>query len=177
MPGTWGTPRSVLRLAVECDSRRAGGLVMTRRLRLAPLAVVCFTLMAIALALPEGAARAQGAADVGLVQRVQAALANAGFDPGPADGKAGPRTRRAIQTWQRAHGYAVTGKLTREQLKSLLAVTTPTTALKPKCAELPGRYLGENHAECADASVHTMSLLEYDRIATLSLANWVAYGD
>ena len=121
---------------------------MTRQLRLAPLAVACFTLLAIALALPGGAARAQGSADVGLVQRVQAALANAGFDPGPADGKAGPRTRRAIQAWQRAHGQAVTGKLTRTQLKSLLAKTTPTTGLEPKCAELPGRYLGENHAEC-----------------------------
>ena len=48
---------------------------MTRQSRLAPLAVVCFTLLATTLALPGGAARAQGSADVGLVQRVQAALA------------------------------------------------------------------------------------------------------
>lgn len=121
---------------------------MTRKLRLAPLAVACFTLLAITLALPVGAARAQGSADVNLVRQVQAALANAGFNPGPADGKAGPRTRRAIQAWQRAHGHPATGKLTRNQLRSLLAVTTPTRALQPKCAELPGRYLGDNDAEC-----------------------------
>lgn len=71
---------------------------MTRKLRLAPLAVACFTLLAITLALHGGAARAQGSTDVNLVRQVQAALANAGFNPGPADGKAGPRTRRAIQS-------------------------------------------------------------------------------
>ena len=135
---------------------------MTRKLRLAPLAVVCFTLLAITLALPGEAARAQGSTDVNLVRQVQAALANAGFNPGPADGKAGPRTRKAIQAWQRAHGHAATGTLTRNQLRSLLAVTTPTRALRPKCAELPGRYLGENHAECWEQAANRPGCFVWD---------------
>ena len=53
-------------------------------------------------------------------RRIQSALAAAGFDPGPADGRLGPRTRRAIEAWQRARGYAATGKLTEMQIEELL---------------------------------------------------------
>ena len=61
-------------------------------------------------------------------RRVQEALARAGFDPGPADGKFGPRTRRAIEGWQQANGYAATGELTSGQVEALLA---DAAALKP----------------------------------------------
>ena len=61
-------------------------------------------------------------------QRVQAALSAEGFDPGPADGKFGPRTRRAIEAWQQANGHAPTGALTEDQAESLLAGAPP---LKP----------------------------------------------
>ena len=81
-------------------------------------------------------------------RRLQEALAAAGFDPGPADGKFGPKTRRAIQAWQQANGYVEIGHLSQDQLKSILTQTTPTATVGPKCAELPGQYLGENHAEC-----------------------------
>ena len=84
-------------------------------------------------------------------RRIQEALAGAGFDPGPADGKFGPRTQRAIQGWQQAKGYAATGELTRDQAETLLTETPPAVALQPKCAELPGQYLGDNDAECWDA--------------------------
>ena len=70
-------------------------------------------------------------------RRIQAALAAAGFDPGPADGKFGPRTRRAIEAWQEATGYAVTGDLMSEQVETLLAEPTlgpaADIALAPKC--------------------------------------------
>ena len=113
------------------------------------LVVVYFTVLAVTfVALSGGAARAQGSADVSLEQQIQAALANAGFDPGPADGTFGPKTRRAIRAWQRANGHAETGYLTRDQLRSILKHATPTVTLEPKCAELPGQYLGKNHAEC-----------------------------
>ena len=64
-------------------------------------------------------------------RRVQAALAAAGFDPGPADGQFGPRTRRAIGAWQEAAGYAATGELTGEQVEVLLA--GPAQAPGPTC--------------------------------------------
>ena len=114
-----------------------------------PLAFSRLTLLAIALVvLPVGPSLAQGTADVSLEQRIQAALAKAGFDPGPADSKFGPKTRRAIQAWQRANGHDGTGYLTREQLRSILTKALPTVTLEPKCAELPGQYLGDSHAEC-----------------------------
>ena len=77
-------------------------------------------------------------------RRVQAALAGAGFDPGPADGQFGPKTRRAIQAWQRANGYTSTGVLTRDQANVILTESAPAVTLSPKCADLPGQYIGES---------------------------------
>lgn len=56
-------------------------------------------------------------------KRVQVALAAEGFDPVPADGQFGPRTRRAIEGWQQTNGHPVTGALTVEQADALLEVS------------------------------------------------------
>ena len=64
-------------------------------------------------------------------RRVQEALAGAGFDPGPADGKFGPRTRRAIEGWQQANGHAATGELTSGQVEMLLARAAPLESFGP----------------------------------------------
>ena len=57
-------------------------------------------------------------------QRVMAqrGLAALGYEPGPADGLFGPRTRSAIWEWQEAKGIEATGYLTREQAEALAAV-------------------------------------------------------
>ncbi len=50
---------------------------------------------------------------------VQARLRNLGHSPGPIDGELGPRTRRAIESFQRAEGLEPSGELddaTRERL-------------------------------------------------------------
>jgi peptidoglycan hydrolase-like protein with peptidoglycan-binding domain len=44
------------------------------------------------------------------VQQVQERLAAAGFDPGPADGAMGPRTRAALRAFQEARGLDPTGE-------------------------------------------------------------------
>lgn len=54
-------------------------------------------------------------------RRIQSALADRGFDPGPADGMPGPRTHSAVEAWQRSEGYAATGALTEAQAGELLA--------------------------------------------------------
>ena len=64
-------------------------------------------------------------------RRVQEALATAGFDPGPTDGVFGPKTRRAIQAWQHANGYAMTGKLTSRQVEVLLGGTGTLEPIGP----------------------------------------------
>lgn len=45
------------------------------------------------------------------VRAYQQALKNAGFDPGPIDGRKGPRTIAAIKAFQRARGLAVDGSV------------------------------------------------------------------
>ena len=61
-------------------------------------------------------------------RRIQRALAAGGFDPGPADGLFGGRTRSAIREWQTAHGLPVTGHLDADAVKGLLAAETESDA-------------------------------------------------
>ena len=46
--------------------------------------------------------------------RVQAGLAQLGYDPGPVDGVQGPKTTSAIRAYQRDNGLLVDGRPTRE---------------------------------------------------------------
>lgn len=55
------------------------------------------------------------------VVTVQRHLLRLGFDPGPADGIAGARTRAAISAWQRARGRAETGAITPDLVADLAA--------------------------------------------------------
>jgi len=50
------------------------------------------------------------------VTDVQAELARLGYDPGPTDGVAGPRTSTAIRTYQKDHGLLVDGRASPELL-------------------------------------------------------------
>lgn len=52
---------------------------------------------------------------------IQRGLLAEGFDPGPADGLFGPRTRAALRAWQSARGAAATGYLNRESAAALRA--------------------------------------------------------
>lgn len=60
------------------------------------------------------ASAGSSAADRGYsVRTIQQGLAAEDFDPGPADGIMGPRTRAAIRAYQRARGLDVTGEPSR----------------------------------------------------------------
>jgi peptidoglycan hydrolase-like protein with peptidoglycan-binding domain len=59
---------------------------------------------------PSGASR---------VQQAQAHLKAAGFDPGPADGTLGPKTRDALRRYQRTKGLQATGELDEPTLDAL----------------------------------------------------------
>lgn len=50
-------------------------------------------------------------ADFARIPRAQRTLATAGYNPGPADGIIGPRTRAALRAFQRDSGLPVTGEL------------------------------------------------------------------
>jgi localization factor PodJL len=60
----------------------------------------------------DGPGSTLGEADrAALVKKIQTLLADQGFDPGPADGVAGARTRDAVKAYQRENGIAATGHI------------------------------------------------------------------
>ena len=54
-----------------------------------------------------------------LVSLIQFALEDLGFDPGPADGKLGPRTTTAIEAYQRSHDLQAEGQPTQQLLEHM----------------------------------------------------------
>jgi murein L,D-transpeptidase YcbB/YkuD len=48
------------------------------------------------------------------VKQIQLALRNAGYNPGPIDGKMGKQTRQAIKAFQKANGLTPDGKVGRK---------------------------------------------------------------
>ncbi|MGF1527435.1 MAG: peptidoglycan-binding protein, partial [Candidatus Competibacterales bacterium] len=58
-------------------------------------------------------------------RQIQASLARRGFDPGPADGLLGPRSRRAIAAFQRTRGEEPTGYLNSTTGRALLEEAPP----------------------------------------------------
>ncbi len=56
-----------------------------------------------------------------VVRQVQMLLNSVGFDPGPLDGKLGPRTRVTVKSYQRAHGLETSGLVTPNLLIHLKA--------------------------------------------------------
>lgn len=53
------------------------------------------------------------------VKKLQQALENSGFDPGPIDGKIGSRTRKAIMDFQYAKGLSGNGTIDSKTLEAL----------------------------------------------------------
>ena len=53
------------------------------------------------------------------IREVQGRLASLGFDPGPVDGAAGPKTAAAVTRYQQAHGLQTTGVADRDTLDEL----------------------------------------------------------
>ena len=54
------------------------------------------------------------------VRKLQGRLATLGYEPGIADGKTGPKTRKAIRWFQAAHGLTVDGRPSEDLLKKAL---------------------------------------------------------
>lgn len=59
------------------------------------------------------------------IARAQRALAARGYEPGPADGIVGTRTRKAVYAFQRAQGLPATGRLTPATIAALSPAPRP----------------------------------------------------
>ena len=67
----------------------------------------------------------------GRIKKIQEALQAAGYNPGPADGKMGRMTQKAIRDFQEAQGLSVDGKVgpkTWSKLEAYLQKTATTSA-------------------------------------------------
>ena len=62
----------------------------------------------------------------GQIRAVQHSLARLGYDPGPEDGRLGPRTRAAIRAYQAASGLTADGRLTPELERGIRADAAAT---------------------------------------------------
>jgi len=84
------------------------------------------------------------------VKSVQQALSTRGYDPGPADGALGPRTRGAIRAFQVANGLSATGAIDATLLASLgiSGGSTPSggTAGTTLIAAIEGELVQRNYA-------------------------------
>ncbi|MDE2906617.1 MAG: peptidoglycan-binding domain-containing protein, partial [Acidobacteriota bacterium] len=72
-------------------------------------------------------------------RQIQRNLIVLGFNPGPADGQFGPRTRRAIAAWQGSQGAPETGYLNEAQVAALMGggqLAVPELAAQPLTPEL-----------------------------------------
>ena len=73
------------------------------------------------------------------VRQSQIYLAALGFDPGPADGLIGKRTRTAVQHFQRQAGLTPTGQITEELLRLLQAAVVEGQERQRQAAEVPAK--------------------------------------
>jgi len=64
----------------------------------------------------------------GDVRSAQQALRDKGFDPGPADGRMGPKTTAAVKDFQQKNNLTVTGTLDPETRDRLLASSPPSAS-------------------------------------------------
>jgi localization factor PodJL len=68
----------------------------------------------------EGATAGVTESDRGaLVKKIQTLLAEQGYDPGPADGFEGPKTRDAVRAFQRTLGMSETGQISADLADAL----------------------------------------------------------
>jgi peptidoglycan hydrolase-like protein with peptidoglycan-binding domain len=65
------------------------------------------------------------------IREVQGRLQSLGFDPGPLDGAAGPKTAAAVTRYQQEHGLQATGIADRDTLDELRREPTSTAPPPP----------------------------------------------
>lgn len=76
------------------------------------------------------------------VAAVQRRLSDLGFEPGPVDGLMGPRTRKAVRTFQQANSLVASGRLNARTLKALFPSSSAKLTAKAAGKLLSYKSLG-----------------------------------
>lgn len=91
------------------------------------------------------------------IAQAQTLLAEFGYNPGPADGSLGRRTRSAVEAYQRRAGLPVDGAITPDLLASLLRVPSapqPAQPVQPAVGVYPRAYNAfEGFKECDECPI------------------------
>lgn len=80
----------------------------------------------------------------GVIEDAQRALAEKGYDPGPADGFAGPQTRSAVKKFQGDQNLAQTGRFDQKTLAALNVGGIQTLKAAPSDLGRGGKAIGHN---------------------------------
>lgn len=95
-----------------------------------------------------------------LVAVAQRELAALGYDPGAADGRMGPRTRKALMAFQADKGLPADGKLTFELVNKLMVRSAPAdtpAAAPPPAAPAAPAVVSFNVRRALGKTVHAQS--------------------
>ncbi|SET48239.1 peptidoglycan-binding protein [Oceanicella actignis] len=118
---------------------------------------------------------ARSGADRATVARIQAQLAELGYDPGPVDGAMGPRTRRAIIAFQRDNGLARTGAANKATAAAVqTAYNLASRAGKPSAG---AAALGPSFDCTRAATLSERAICADPRLAARDLELTRLYGD
>ena len=108
----------------------------------------------------------------GDVLEAQQVLARLGFDPGPADGRWGPRTGRALQTFLREAGLSLAQVLTVQALQAVRGAASPGHAGDSPAPAQPSRAVpsgapapGVAQPRCADMRRPSGCWMEFENLA------------
>ncbi|MFB3917134.1 MAG: peptidoglycan-binding protein [Terriglobales bacterium] len=82
--------------------------------------------------------------DASTIKAAQEALANKGYNPGPADGVLGPKTRAALRKFQADEGNPVTGRLDQKTLAALNVAGKAELGAAPSDIGRGGKAAGHN---------------------------------
>ena len=98
------------------------------------LAAILFLTITFQLQTLPSPAEAVQTQSMDLVKSAQQALTEKGFDPGPADGLWGPKTKKAVMGFQEKEGIAASGELDAETQKLLLGGGSSAPAMAAPAA-------------------------------------------
>jgi peptidoglycan hydrolase-like protein with peptidoglycan-binding domain len=85
---------------------------------------------------------ARGSAGAGSTRQAQQALASRGYNPGPADGVMGERTRQATMDFQRANNIEPSGRLDSQTMAALNVSAASTSSTRSSMSERDRAYMG-----------------------------------
>ncbi len=109
----------------------------------------------------------------GDIAEAQRLLGSFGYNPGPADGAAGPRTQEAVRRYQEKHGLAQTGTIDQALLETLREDPAPKTVMTAqRSSQAPSAE--PQYAQAQPAQRRTPSVFRPVEMAGQQITTWLS---